>query len=93
VLSCNGIIRPRTKKNKGPDMITTKSSLATDMKIGRLRILTIAYRTALVRCDCTNVRTVSLDSLERGESTSCGCSPPPRAKIFRLPSWKPERGR
>ncbi len=71
-------------------------TIAVDAQIGHWRILSITHKRALCRCRCGTTREVSIDALQDGTSLSCGCaalSKDKSAQVFRLPSWRPERGR
>ena len=44
-------------------------------KFGHWELLSVANKRALCRCRCGSVHAVSLDALEDGSTSSCGCRP------------------
>lgn len=69
-------------------------TIKTDDQVGHWRVLRLQHRRALCRCRCGTTSEVSLDALQDGTSTSCGCSTFNKTtQLFRLPDWRPERGR
>jgi hypothetical protein len=44
-------------------------------KFGHWELLSVANKRALCRCRCGSVHEVSLDALEDGSTSSCGCRP------------------
>jgi hypothetical protein len=90
-------VRPATKIFKAATMNTTDNNItiAVDSKIGHWRVLSIAHRRALCRCDCGNVREVAIAALADGTSTSSACAALSKnisnQQPFRLPDWRPQR--
>jgi len=75
-------------------------------KIGHWHILAVDGRSATCVCRCKQVRVVSVEVLEGGASTSCGCRPLQDNQVKNLRAeqrrrsidrdyldWKPQRGR
>lgn len=74
------------------------TGIITDMVVGHLRIVRVVHRRALAKCRCGKVCEFSIEALQSGEATSCGCSANLKNTrrdewSARLPNWKPERGR
>ena len=77
--------------------MTGTTTIEVDSQVGCWRVLRIAHKRALCRCKCNSVHEVAIAALEDGTSLSCGCSaislPKNNNRVFRLPHWRPERGR
>jgi hypothetical protein len=51
------------------------NAMTSRKNFGHWELLAVANRRALCRCRCGSVHAVSLDALESGSTSSCGCMP------------------